>query len=241
MLVLSLFPHPDDEAFAAGGLLSRFADSGAEVVVVSVTRGDGGTARDGADTSLGERRFAELEASARAMGASEARCLGMTDGDPESWNVTVIEEELDVIIPDVIVTFGADGGYGHVDHVFLHRLVSRSRWANRALYCTFPEGIFTRVHKALRRFRGGSLLSIARGSELGTAAEEPALLRLRLDTETRTRKLAAIAAHESQLLDGDPHSFLHAGFIDPLLHEEWFIPATSDVATKLRTRLEFAE
>ncbi|MGH3237950.1 MAG: PIG-L deacetylase family protein, partial [Streptosporangiaceae bacterium] len=44
--LLGLFAHPDDEVFCAGGMMARAAEAGAEVMVVSATRGERGQIRD---------------------------------------------------------------------------------------------------------------------------------------------------------------------------------------------------
>ena len=38
--ILGVFAHPDDESFCAGGTLAKYAEAGAEIMVVSATRGD---------------------------------------------------------------------------------------------------------------------------------------------------------------------------------------------------------
>lgn len=38
--LVGVFAHPDDESFAAGGLLAALAERGAEVTVISATRGE---------------------------------------------------------------------------------------------------------------------------------------------------------------------------------------------------------
>ncbi len=40
--ILGLFAHPDDEVFVAGGTLAKYAAEGAEIMVISSTRGQAG-------------------------------------------------------------------------------------------------------------------------------------------------------------------------------------------------------
>src|SRR3954447_10509341 len=40
--ILGVFAHPDDESFCAGGTFAKYAAAGAEIMVVSATRGDAG-------------------------------------------------------------------------------------------------------------------------------------------------------------------------------------------------------
>src|SRR6516225_5937139 len=44
--MLGVFAHPDDEVFCAGGTMARAAEAGAEVMIVSATRGERGQIRD---------------------------------------------------------------------------------------------------------------------------------------------------------------------------------------------------
>ena len=46
--LLGVFAHPDDETFCAGGTFARYAEQGAEIMVVSATRGQAGQIRDAA-------------------------------------------------------------------------------------------------------------------------------------------------------------------------------------------------
>ena len=51
--LLGVFAHPDDETFCAGGTFAGYAARGAEVMVISATRGQAGQIRDAA---VGTRR-----------------------------------------------------------------------------------------------------------------------------------------------------------------------------------------
>ena len=67
MRILGVFAHPDDESFCAGGTLARYVASGAEVMVVSATRGEAGQIRSaGVATrrTLGQVREQELSLKA---------------------------------------------------------------------------------------------------------------------------------------------------------------------------------
>src|SRR5260221_13414681 len=43
--ILGVFAHPDDESFCAGGTFAKYVATGAEVMVVSATRGEAGQIR----------------------------------------------------------------------------------------------------------------------------------------------------------------------------------------------------
>jgi LmbE family N-acetylglucosaminyl deacetylase len=124
MRVLGVFAHPDDETFCAGGTLAGYASGGAEVMVVSATRGEAGQIRSaGVATrrTLGKVREQELYAACRRLGVQHAVCLDYGDGRLQEIDQELLIGEISEIIgsfqPDVVITFGPDGGYGHPDHI----------------------------------------------------------------------------------------------------------------------------
>src|SRR5690242_10065807 len=121
--LLGVFAHPDDEVFCAGGTMARAAGAGAEVMIVSATRGEQGQIRDPAAATrrtLGAVREGELRAAAAELGVQSVRVLAYPDGtlqDHRSSLGTAITGIMRQFDPDTVVTFGTDGGYGHPDHV----------------------------------------------------------------------------------------------------------------------------
>lgn len=79
--VVSFHAHPDDEALLTAGTLAGLAAAGHRVVLVTATDGGAGLAADafGHGVDLGRRRLAELQASARAIGAARVEWLGYAD------------------------------------------------------------------------------------------------------------------------------------------------------------------
>ncbi len=147
--ILGLFAHPDDEVFCAGGTLALASSAGAETTVVSLTRGDAGEIRDSAVATrrtLGEVRARELELSAAALGVRTTECFDFGDGKlaglPFPELVDVVGSVLERVEPDVVVTFGDDGGFGHPDHQTssLAMVSARAQLARppRLLHARFP-------------------------------------------------------------------------------------------------------
>lgn len=229
--LLAFFAHPDDEAFAAGGLLAFAARHGARVDVVSATRGEGGTriGKATAPSALGPIRAHELGEACRVLGAHDPHFLDLPDGavDPEAA-AAALAPLLARLGPDLIVTFGADGAYGHRDHLACTDAVARLAPLAPVLHAVFPRGVFAPVCRALRRF---DLVSLS-PDRIGVDAEAVDL-RLVLDRALADKKRDAIAAHQSQLEGGDPHSFLRPGLIAPLLREEWYVVASGSIPTEL--------
>lgn len=131
--LLGVFAHPDDEVFCAGGTFARYAAEGAEVMVVSATRGDAGQIRDAAIATrrtLGAVRARELEESCRRLGVQRCVCLDYGDGTLRELDINILIEHITRIIrtfrPDVVITFGEDGAYGHPDHIAISIATTRA-------------------------------------------------------------------------------------------------------------------
>ena len=130
--LLGVFAHPDDEVFCAGGTMARAAEAGAEVMIVSATRGEQGRIRDpvaATRRTLGAVREAELCAAAAELGVQRVQVLAYPDGALQHHRATLGAEIVDIMRqfdPDTVVTFGADGGYGHPDHVAISSLTTQA-------------------------------------------------------------------------------------------------------------------
>ena len=133
--------HPDDEAIATGGLMRQTADAGGRVVLVCATRGEQGEPQEGVlddGEQLWERRLVELAASCELLGADAPRWLGYEDSgmigeasneNPNCFWQADMDEAVDrfaAILTEVgatVVTIYDDhGGYGHPDHIMVHRV-----------------------------------------------------------------------------------------------------------------------
>ena len=130
--LLGVFAHPDDEVFCAGGTMARAAEAGAEVMIVSATRGEQGQIRDArvaTRRTLGAVREGELAAAAAELGVQRVQVLAYADGTLQQHRsslgaaITGIMRQYD---PDTVITFGADGGYGHPDHVAISELTTEA-------------------------------------------------------------------------------------------------------------------
>ena len=133
--LLGVFAHPDDEVFCASGTMARAAEAGAEVMIVSATRGERGQIRDPAAATrltLGAVREAELYAAAAELGVQRVQVLAYPDGGlarhPPALGaaITDVMRQFD---PDAVITFGSDGGYGHPDHIAISGLTTQAFWA----------------------------------------------------------------------------------------------------------------
>src|SRR5437660_2358640 len=93
-------------------------------MVVSATRGEAGQIRMpsvATRRTLGAVREQELHLACQRLGIQHARCLDLMDGTLKDVDQEVLTRQVTEIIrtfrPDVVITFGPDGGYGHPDHI----------------------------------------------------------------------------------------------------------------------------
>jgi len=136
--VLAVFAHPDDETLCAGGTLAKYASTGADVRVVSLTKGGAGQIRDaGAATraTLTAAREREFHAAGEELGLTETRCLDYPDGDLPGIDHQLLVELASALLeelePDVVITFGPDGFSGHPDHVVVGAAVTAACYDRR--------------------------------------------------------------------------------------------------------------
>lgn len=139
-VMLAVFAHPDDESFGPGGTLARYAREGVEVWLVCATDGNAGTVEAGmleGYKSTSQLRAAELCCAAQALGLAGVDWLGYRDsgmaGAPENQHPDSLfqaphEQVVEKIVasirrhhPQVILCDNQFGGYGHPDHIKLHR------------------------------------------------------------------------------------------------------------------------
>jgi LmbE family N-acetylglucosaminyl deacetylase len=150
--VLEIFAHPDDETVCAGGTLAKYASAGAEVRVISLTKGGAGQIRDASvatRATLTAVREKELDAAGVELGLTEARCLDYRDGEIADIDSQVLvrlaAELIREIEPDVVITFGPDGFSAHPDHIAVGAAVTaacrelRSARPIRLFHCHLPR------------------------------------------------------------------------------------------------------
>jgi bacillithiol biosynthesis deacetylase BshB2 len=131
--VLVVFPHPDDESFAAGGTMSLYTKVGIPVTYACGTLGQMGR-------NMGKQVFAnretmpqirkkELEEACRIMGVQDLRLLGFHDKMLEFEDIDFVADKIEEVIKDVnpslIITFYPEHGV-HPDHDAFGRATIRA-------------------------------------------------------------------------------------------------------------------
>jgi N-acetyl-1-D-myo-inositol-2-amino-2-deoxy-alpha-D-glucopyranoside deacetylase len=153
--LLLVHAHPDDETINNGVTMAKYAASGAQVTLVTCTRGEEGEVlvtelanlASDKDDKLGEHREVELKDAMAQLGINDFRFLGapnkkwrdsgmmgttQNDRGDVFWQADLDEasHELVKIIleikPQVLITYDEFGGYGHPDHIKAHRVAMRA-------------------------------------------------------------------------------------------------------------------
>jgi N-acetyl-1-D-myo-inositol-2-amino-2-deoxy-alpha-D-glucopyranoside deacetylase len=262
--LLLVHAHPDDESLWTGGTIARYAAAGAHVTVVTCTLGEEGEvipaflrllAVDEAD-QLGGYRVGELRAACAALGVSDHRYLGgvgrwrdsgmagtpandhpraLVRGD-RAEQVDALAAILAEVRPQIVVTYGPDGGYGHPDHVAAHRITMA------ACEESDVDRIFHVVTSRRATEDGVAALSSMDGRPF--ALPKPGQLPVTDDAEISTvvpitealpAKLAAMRAHATQISvwegkDGERCYALSNGIAQPIVSAEYYILVHGDKA-----------
>lgn len=153
--LLLVHAHPDDETIGNGVTMAKYATAGAQVTLVTCTRGEEGEVlvsdlanlASDKDDKLGEQRIIELTNAMNELGIKDFRFLGAPDkkwrdsgmmGTPQNdridvfWQTDLDEASLELvkiileIKPQVLITYDEFGGYGHPDHIKAHRVAMRA-------------------------------------------------------------------------------------------------------------------
>lgn len=240
--ILALVPHPDDEAYSVAGTLALAARVGWSCTVIAVSAGEAGQCHNGAaadSAALADLRLAELARSCAVLGAEAGPSPRLPDGglarDPRLSDA--VAAAIRAAAPDLLLTLGPDGAYGHPDHLALHRAVVAAVEAAPAppavLFAAFPSGLFRPQYDLCRPILGDP--PAVAPADLGVERPD---VRIPI-AAVADRKLAALAAHASQLPGGDPAAIFPPGIVPALLRDEWFLlRCPADMARVARLLLD---
>ena len=222
---MAVLAHPDDESLGVGGTLAKYAAEGVEVSLVTATRGQSGRYRGlppgddrhpGAD-ALAAIREQELREAAAVLGVHEVSLLDYRDqhldrADPTAAIADIVAQ-LRRIRPQVVVTFGPDGAYGHPDHIAVSQFASAATVAaadpefavadadapphavQKLYYIAWPASTWSAYQAAFRQ-----LVSTVDGVERHATAWPDWAITTVVDTRhCWTTVWRAISCHESQI------------------------------------------
>ena len=153
--ILLVHAHPDDETINNGATMALYAALGAQVTLITCTRGEEGEVltpelnhlASSQTDALGEHREIELANAMKALGVTDFRFLaegerkyrdsGMMGTEPNNrldvfWQADFEEASdylvkvIDEVKPHILITYDEIGGYGHPDHIQAHRIAMRA-------------------------------------------------------------------------------------------------------------------
>jgi N-acetyl-1-D-myo-inositol-2-amino-2-deoxy-alpha-D-glucopyranoside deacetylase len=153
--LLLVHAHPDDETINNGVTMTKYAQEGAKVTLVTCTRGEEGEVlieslanlASSKDDKLGEHREVELKNAMQHLGIEDYRFLGAPNkkwrdsgmiGSSQNersdvfWQANLEEaaQELVKVIletkPHVLITYDEFGGYGHPDHIKANQVAMKA-------------------------------------------------------------------------------------------------------------------
>jgi LmbE family N-acetylglucosaminyl deacetylase len=200
--MMCLTAHPDDESGAFGGALLMAHDKGVETTVICLTEGAAGSFRGEATTNeeLATLRREEFHAAARLLKLTHAEILDYPDGKLDQQNfyelTGVLVEKIRKYRPQVVLTFGGDGGVNlHRDHTITSLAATAAfHWAGRAQF--FPDAGPLYAPQKLY-YLGTSFVSVYNSDEGFNTAVVPYSLVLELG-QWKDRKIEAFRMHTTQ-------------------------------------------
>jgi LmbE family N-acetylglucosaminyl deacetylase len=210
---MAVLAHPDDESLGIGGTLAKYASDGVDTFVLTATRGDRGRYREhrpgdaqhpGA-AALAEIRERELRAAAAVLGVHDVALLDYGDQQLDRANprevVASIAEHIRRVRPNVVITFGPDGAYGHPDHVAICQFATAAVVAAadptvaKLYYIAWPESTWAAYQSAFKK-----LTSKVDDIERHVVPWPDWEITTVIDTrEFRETVWQAISCHESQM------------------------------------------
>ncbi len=242
--IVFVHAHPDDEALLTAGTMARAVAEGNRVVLIVATDGAAGLTGSKFSGDLAAHRQEELSASAHILGVDRLISLGYPDsglhGDveggfaqqPRFKVATLIAAILDDEEADVLVGYDPSGGYGHPDHLQVHKVVRaayvRARKPPRLFEATLPREPIARavrlaasLHLTPKDFDAG---------DFDDAWTPKAEITHRVDVrEYLKQKKASLRAHASQgSADGAIRTLavlvrLPGPIASPLLGTEYYV------------------
>jgi LmbE family N-acetylglucosaminyl deacetylase len=228
--VVVVHAHPDDEAIFTGVTIRRLVDRDVRVVLVTATGGEAGECGIDlpAGETLGQRRIAELERACELLGVSRLVMLGYRDSGAHrgpygrrslgAAPVVDVSRRVEDVVrqenAEALVYYDHRGITRHIDHLQVHR-AGRLVAANLGV-----AGYEVTLDRDALRQGSYPLAQSASGRTrwIGTPSRAVSFAVDATPAE-RSAKLAAMAAHESQIAAHwlDSSSFGHG------YGSEWFV------------------
>ena len=148
--LMAFHAHPDDEVTSTGGVLAKYAEAGEQVVVVTATDGAEGEIHnyenpDDLRDTLPEIRAEEIAKALAVLGVHNHEFLGYRDSGmmgsdandhPDCFWQADFNDAAGRLVqtvrryqPEVMIIYDPYGGYGHPDHIQVHRVGLAAYWS----------------------------------------------------------------------------------------------------------------
>lgn len=233
--LMAVYAHPDDEQGVSGSF-AKYARQGVNTTLICATRGEVGEIAPGVNATpetLGRVREGEMRCAAAKIGLRhlyfldyrDSGMVGTSENDDRRnlHQASLMEVTAKVVRivreqkPQVMVTFDAWGGYGHPDHIQIHKAALMAfwmagderifaeqltnglqAWSPKKLYFNvWPRSRFTRFLEYLER-EGKEIPDWL--ANFGARATSEDVISTRIDVaEFAKLKLESLQCHASQL------------------------------------------
>lgn len=258
--ILFVHAHPDDETITTGGTIAALVAQGAQVTVLSATRGEGGEViptdlkgLEGDRAGFARVREAEIAEAMAALGVREHMFLGGTahrfedsgmEWGPDSHAVAAssmpanalcatelptvaryIAAVIDEVRPHVVITYAANGGYGHPDHVRVHdatvAAVDTAAWTTgRLLFVDVPTEVAREMFDANQA--GFSETGFAAAETIPTKPPVSEIVVAQDISSVLAAKRAALSAHRTQVAVAGGFFALSNGIGQKIVDHEYY-------------------
>ena len=230
--ILLVHAHPDDETINNGATMALYAAGGAQLTLITCTRGEEGEVlvpglshlASTQEDLLGKHREIELINAMRALGVQDHRFLGNfrdsgmmgseTNNRPDVfWQADLdtaaqlLVKVIDEVRPHILITYDEIGGYGHPDHIKAHLVAMRaselSQWKIAKIYWNImPKTVIAAGIAAMKEI-GSDFFGTDNVDDIAFAQDDSFVTTLIDGNEFVDAKMAAMKAHETQIaLDG---------------------------------------
>jgi N-acetyl-1-D-myo-inositol-2-amino-2-deoxy-alpha-D-glucopyranoside deacetylase len=246
--ILFVHAHPDDETIATGITMAAYAArADTHVTLVTCTLGELGEVlapelvnlRSDLDDQLGGYRIGELERACAALGVTDQRYLGAAgrfrdsgmidtagNDDPRClWQADLTEATVELVRvvrdvrPQVLVSYDANGDYGHPDHIRAHQITVAAftaaadpdfapaagpAWAPSKLYETAtPKSFIERGIEQFANDENTPFYGVTSADDVPLGVPDEQVTTRVVAHDFLPAKLAAMRAHRTQIaVDG---------------------------------------
>lgn len=245
--VVFFHAHPDDEAIATGGTMALLSSHGHRVVLVTATRGELGEIPEGLlgpGETLTQRREKELAEACAVLGVARREFLGYRDSgmdgeptneDPDSFwraDVEVAARRLAALLraekADVLTIYDEHGGYGHPDHVQVHRVglrASELAGTGRVFMSTMNRDHVMNLAEKAEQLGMAQFEELEeRRADMDNFGTEAKLITTAVDvTPFLGEKRRAMAAHASQIAETSFFLAMPPEAFEAVWGTEWYI------------------